>query len=233
MSKKIAIVEDDLDQRENYSDALRSEGYEVTAYADKDGALLGFSEDRPDLAILDVMLGDNHDAGFEICSELHRKYPTIPVIFLTARDSEVDRVEGLKLEAWDYLIKPITLEYLTVRVSSLFQIENRLTNQGEHFPTDNNSTFGELTINEISMTAHWQGKILDLTLTEFWLVEALAESAGEAFSYEALMPVTRQTIVEKNTINGHIRRIRIKFKRLDPEFNCIRNIFGVGYRWDC
>ena len=74
---------------------------------------------------------------------------------------------------------------------------------------------------------------MELTLTEFWLVEALAQSPGEAFSYESLMPVTRQTIVEKNTINGHIRRIRIKFKRIDPEFSCIRNVFGVGYRWEC
>ncbi|HIJ35121.1 MAG TPA: response regulator, partial [Gammaproteobacteria bacterium] len=99
MNRKIAIVEDDPDQRENYTDALRRQGYTIRAYGSKEEALLGFEEDLPDLAILDVMLGKNHDAGFEICTELHRQHPTIPVIFLTARDSEIDRVEGLRLEA--------------------------------------------------------------------------------------------------------------------------------------
>lgn len=232
MNRKIAIVEDDPDQRENYTDALRNQGYEVTAYASKEEALDGFKSSLPDLAILDVMLGENHDAGFELCSELHRAHPTIPVIFLTARDSEMDRVEGLRLEAWDYLIKPITLDYLIVRVSSLFRIEERLTHSPAHSTSDDIIS-GELVLNENAMSVRWKGKPIELTLTEFWLVEALAESPGDAFSYEALMPVTRQTIVEKNTINGHIRRIRIKFKRADPEFNCIRNVFGVGYRWDC
>ena len=230
MNRKIAIVEDDPDQRENYTDALRRQGYTIRAYGSKEEALLGFEEDLPDLAILDVMLGKNHDAGFEICTELHRQHPTIPVIFLTARDSEIDRVEGLRLEAWDYLIKPITLDYLTVRVSSLFSIEKRLT----HSNTPSSEIIcGPLTLNETALSVHWRGKPIELTLTEFWLIEALAQSPGEAFSYESLMPVTRQTIVEKNTINGHIRRIRIKFKRIDPDFNCIRNVFGVGYRWDC
>jgi two-component system, OmpR family, response regulator len=232
MNRKIAIVEDDPDQRENYADALRSQGYAITAYASKEEALRGFRETLPDLAILDVMLGENHDAGFEICTELHKQHPTIPVIFLTARDSEMDRVEGLRLEAWDYLIKPITLDYLTVRVSSLFRIEERLTHTSSHH-LSNDTICGELTLNETALTVHWQKEPLELTLTEFWLLEALAQSPGEAFSYESLMPVTRQTIVEKNTINGHIRRIRIKFKRIDPDFNCIRNVFGVGYRWDC
>ena len=230
MNRKIAIVEDDPDQRENYTDALRRQGYEITAYANKEDALAGFEENLPNLAILDVMLGENHDAGFEICTELHKKHPNIPVIFLTARDGEMDRVEGLSLEAWDYLIKPITLDYLTVRVSSLFRIEERLTHNSVE---QNDEAHGDLTLNETALSVHWKGKPVELTLTEFWLVEALAQSPGEAFSYESLMPVTRQTIVEKNTINGHIRRIRIKFKRIDPEFNCIRNVFGVGYRWDC
>lgn len=232
MNRKIAIVEDDADQRENYADALRSQGYEITAYASKEEALAGFDDDLPDLAILDVMLGENHDAGFEICTELHKKHPSIPVIFLTARDGEMDRVEGLSLEAWDYLIKPITLDYLTVRVSSLFRIEERLTHSPSPAPASD-TLCGNLALNESAMSVRWKEKPIELTLTEFWLVEALAQSPGDAFSYEALMPVTRQTIVEKNTINGHIRRIRIKFKRVDPDFNCIRNVFGVGYRWDC
>lgn len=232
MNRKIAVVEDDQDQRENYTDALRNQGYEVIAYASKNEALHGLNTNPPDLAILDVMLGEDHDAGFEICNSLQKTHPNIPVIFLTARDSEIDRVEGLRMEAWDYLIKPITLDYLIVRVSSLFRIEERLTHTTPH-NDPGNIVSGDLTLNENSMSVHWKGKPIELTLTEFWLVEALAESPGDAFSYEALMPVTRQTIVEKNTINGHIRRIRIKFKRSDPEFNCIRNVFGVGYRWDC
>ena len=105
MSRIIAIVEDDSDQRENYSDALESQGYVVQTYANKAQALEGFGSSLPDLAILDIMLEDEIDGGFDLCRELRQMSPQMPIIFLTARDSDIDRVSGLRLDAWDYITK--------------------------------------------------------------------------------------------------------------------------------
>ena len=107
MAKRIAIVEDDPDQRANYSDAITKKGYEVTAYASRQEALAGFDENLPDLVILDIILGDEVDAGFQLCRDLLARAPTLPVIFLTERINEIDKISGLRLGAWDYLPKPI------------------------------------------------------------------------------------------------------------------------------
>ena len=111
MAKRIAIVEDDPDQRNNYVDAIIKKGYEVYAYSNREQALQGFDNELPDLAILDIILGDEVDAGFEICRELLSKAPTLPVIFLTERIAEIDKISGLRLGAWDYLPKPISVSY--------------------------------------------------------------------------------------------------------------------------
>lgn len=228
--KRIAIVEDDVDQRENYADSLRNQGYEVETYENRPSAERAFRKSLPDLAILDVMLEDDHDAGFELCKMIKSIDPKFPVIFLTAREAESDRVSGLRLDAWDYLIKPITLEFLTVRISSLFRIADSIKDTSNEIK---DKVYGDLTVSESSMSILWKGKTLDLTLTEFWLIESLIAAPGKVISYEDLMQVTRQTIVEKNTINGHVRRIRGKFKLTDVGFNCIKNVFGVGYKWIC
>ncbi len=231
--KKITIVEDDKDQRENYADALRRQGYEVETFSNRPEAELAFDKKLPDLAILDVMLEDDHDAGFELCKKIRNINPKIPVIFLTARDAESDKVSGLRLDAWDYLIKPITLDFLAVRVSSLFRIADTLDNTNTPSNSKEQKVYGDLTIDEKSMTIFWQDSPLELTLTEFWIVESLVSHPGHVKSYDDLMQVTRQTIVEKNTINGHVRRIRGKFKQADKKFKCIKNVFGIGYRWNC
>jgi len=230
--KQIAIVEDDPDQKENYAAALRRQGYEVVTFSNRQEAEEAFAKELPDLAVLDVMLQDDHDAGFELCKKIRTINPKLPIIFLTARDAESDRVSGLRLDAWDYLIKPITLDFLAVRVSSLFRIADTLHERESQENTER-TEYGDLSIDESSMTIRWQGSILELTMTEFWIVESLASNPGHVRSYEELMQVTRQTVVEKNTINGHIRRIRGKFKEFDSGFNCIKNVFGVGYRWNC
>jgi two-component system OmpR family response regulator len=228
MARKIAIVEDDPDQRNNYADALTAHGYDVESYANRPQALAAFRNRLPDLAILDIMLDDEMDGGFDLCRELRSLSPNLPIIFLTARDSDVDRVSGLRLDAWDYLTKPVNLQFLAVRVSSLFRIAQALHAPGQ---THDTVTQGELTIDLESMSVKWCERPVNLTLTEFWIVEALARRPGHVKSYDALMQVTRQSYVEKNSINGYIRRIRNKFKELDPAFGCIQTVFGVGYRW--
>ncbi len=229
MSHTIAIVEDDSHQRENYADALKAQGHQVVVYPNKPTALAGFAEALPDLAILDIMLEDEMDGGFDICRELRHMSPQLPIIFLTARDSDIDRVSGLRLDAWDYITKPVNLQFLGVRVASLFRIANTLSHADDDAPVV--LKLGDLELNEASLSVSWKAQALNLTLTEFWVVEALAHHAGKVKNYEALMQVTKQSYVEKNTINGYIRRIRKKFNQIDDDFEHIETVFGTGYRW--
>ena len=228
MSRTIAIVEDDVDQRENYADALKSHGYTIQLYGNKPDASAGFQRSLPDLAILDIMLEDDMDGGFDLCRELRQRSPKLPIIFLTARDSDIDRVSGLRLDAWDYITKPVNLQFLAVRVSSLFRIASSVQNDADQ---PSALELGDLEIDQNSMSISWKGNLLHLTLTEFWLIEALARNPGHVKTYEALMQTTRQSYVEKNTINGYVRRIRKKFKEVDSGFSMIQTVFGVGYRW--
>jgi len=229
MTRHIAIVEDDADQRENYADALIANGYEVTTYANRPEAQAGMRQHLPDLAVLDIMLEDEVDGGFDLCRDLRAVAPKLPIIFLTARDTDIDRVSGLRLDAWDYLTKPVNLQFLTVRVSSLFRIVDTLHTQTTELEAI--LRLGPLQLDPNSMAVLWDGKEVNLTLTEFWLVQALARRPGHVKTYENLMQVTRQSYVERNTINGYVRRIRKKFKEVDPDFSMIQTVFGVGYRW--
>lgn len=229
MSRHIAIVEDDADQRENFADALTASGYTVTTYANRPEAQAGMRQNLPDLVVLDIMLEDEVDGGFDLCRDLRSIAPKLPIIFLTARDTDIDRVSGLRLDAWDYLTKPINLQFLTVRISSLFRIVDTLDTKTSEL--ESILRLGPLQLDPNSMSVAWDGKEVNLTLTEFWLVQALARRPGHVKTYENLMQVTRQSYVERNTINGYVRRIRKKFKEVDPEFSMIQTVFGVGYRW--
>ena len=229
--KKIAIVEDDEDQRENYADALKQHGYDVSTYPNRPLALAGMRENMPDLAMLDIMLEDEMDGGFDLCRDLRMLAPKLPIIFLTARDSDIDRVSGLRLDAWDYLTKPINMQFLTVRITSLFRIVDSLDNQETTFENEDVINRGSLFIDPSSMTITWKKQALSLTLTEFWLIEAMAKRPNQVKSYDNLMQITKQSYVERNTINGYIRRIRKKFTDIDAKFDRIETVFGIGYKW--
>ena len=228
MPTTIAVVEDDADQRDTYVDVLIANGYAVDAYADKASAQSGFRMTLPDLAILDIMLGQDMDGGFDLCMELRNRSQTVPVIFITARDSDVDRISSQRMMAWDYITKPVSLEFLVARVHALLSIANHLQSP-ESNPTT--LTINELEIDENSMSIQWQGERLNFTLTEFQIVESLARRPGHVKTYDALIDVTRQGLVEKNTINGYIRRIRSKFREIDTTFNRIQTVHGTGYKW--
>lgn len=229
MSTVIAIVEDEIDQRENYRDVLTAHGYEVRVYADRPSAEAGFERELPDLALLDIMLGEDMDGGFDLCMQLRNLSPTLPIIFLTARDSDADRISSQRMTAWDYITKPVSLEFLVARVHALLKISEQLKSA----PTESNSiSVGPLELNEDSMLVHWKGEPVSLTLTEFWIIESLTRKPGFVRTYESLSDVTRQGLVERNTINGYIRRIRNKFRDLDPEFDRIQTVHGSGYKWD-
>jgi len=232
MARKVAIVEDDFDQRENYRDALQKSGYEVETYANRPDALAGMRNNMPDLAILDIMLENEMDGGFDLCRDLRALSPTLPIIFLTARDTDIDRVSGLRLDAWDYLTKPLNMQFLSVRINSLFRIVDSLANENEEHEKSDTLLIDDLEINEDSMSIRWKGQELSLTLTEFWLIESMARHPGHVKTYENMMQITRQSYVERNTINGYIRRIRNKFKEIDADFKHIQTVFGVGYKWN-
>ncbi len=229
MTKTIAIVEDDPQQRAHYADALRRQGYRVTEYANRQQAQQAFAESLPDLAILDIMLGSEVGAGFDICRYLQERDAQLPVIFLTSRGNEVDKIYGLQLGAWDYQTKPVTFDYLIERIRSLFRIRERQT---VPVAAAQVLTLGRLTLDPAAMQASWGDETLALTPTEFDLLSVLLEKTTGA-SYDDLANATRQGVVENNTINTHIVHLRKKFRQLDPAFDCIRTKYGYGYHWVC
>lgn len=227
MAYTIAIVEDDTQQRMHYADALRGSGYSVAEYAGTEQALAGFDREPPDLAILDIILGSEVGGGFDVCRHLKAHYPHVPVIFLTTRGDELDKIYGLQLGAWDYQTKPVSLEFLITRVDSLFRIQQASSNHAAM-----STQQGDLEINRASMNVRWKGRQIDLTPTEFDILAALLDTP-EGASIEDLVRATRQGLVEDNTINTHILHIRKKFKKVDTGFNCIKTRYGFGYSWTC
>jgi two-component system OmpR family response regulator len=231
MHRTIAIVEDDPDQRQNYADALGRRGYEVWTFASRAEALRGFEDALPDLAILDIMLGEEMDGGFDLCRELLLRDPELPVIFLTSRADDIDRISGLRLGAWDYQAKPVSLAFLAERVGSLFRILDMKRGGATTAPA---TRIGDLVLDEDRLEASWKGTALPLTYTEFRLLaEIVARRGQRGASYDQLARATRQGIVENNTINTHVLHLRNKFRSIDADFDCIRSVYGFGYRWGC
>ncbi|MBH78945.1 MAG: DNA-binding response regulator [Gammaproteobacteria bacterium] len=230
MARTIAIVEDDPDQRANYADAITMKGYQVNAYASREEALEGFDEALPDLVILDIILGDEVDAGFQLCRDLLAKSPSLPVIFLTERINEIDKISGLRLGAWDYLPKPISLDYLAERISSLLRI-NEVRAENEEETSATAKRIGDLVLDQDALLVSWRGHRIDLSGTEFRMLAKLVRMPGHAVSYETLMNATMQSLVTNNTINTHMRNIRKKFEKVDQGFASIKSEYGFGYRW--
>ncbi|MGI9323397.1 MAG: response regulator [Pseudomonadales bacterium] len=231
MAKNIAIVEDDPDQRSNYIDAITTKGYGVVAYSSRKEALAGFETKLPDLAILDIVLGDEVDAGFEICRELLMKAPSLPVIFLTERIAEIDKISGLRLGAWDYLPKPISLTYLAERISSLLRINEARHKAGAGNGANTTKEVGDMSIDTEALLVSWKGQPINFSGTEFRMLTKLVKAPGHAVSYDVLMNATMQSLVSNNAINTHMRNIRKKFESIDPDFDCIKSEYGYGYRW--
>lgn len=227
MSRTVAIVEDDAPIRNNYADALRRQGYRVQTFANREDAMNAFRARVPDLVLLDIALGDEIDAGFEMCRELRSMSRKLPIIFLTARDSDYDAIAGLRLGADDYLTKDVSLPHIAARISALFR---RVEALGD--PTDQRleRTCGDLVIDPDRVVARWRGKGVDLTLTEFWIVNALTKIPGHVKTREQLMQ-DANVVVDDTTVTSHIKRIRKKFHALDPSFDSVETVYGMGYRW--
>jgi two-component system OmpR family response regulator len=227
MARRIAIVEDDPAIRANYTDAFRKHGYEVSAYASRIEAMAALATRLPDLALLDIGLGDEPDGGFTLCRELRALSSTLPILFLTARDSDFDAVSGLRMGADDYLTKDVSLPHLLARVSALFRRADLLSQPAQ---TEDILERGKLKLDKKRFSVAWEGKPVDLTLTEFWLVHALAKFPGHVKNRDQLM-AEAHIVVDDSTITSHIKRIRAKFASVDPGFACVDSVYGMGYRW--
>ena len=227
MAKRIAIVEDEAAIRDNYAEAFRREGYAVDAYDARQPALAAFDSRLPDLVVIDINLRDDVEGGFELCRELRSRAADLPIIFLTARDSEFDAVSGLRLGADDYLTKDISLPHLMARVAALFR---RLDAMQQPQAADSRLSRGDLDIDTERMTVHWKEQPVGLTLTEFWLIHSMARYPGHVKNRQQLMDAA-QAVLDDNTITSHIKRIRRKFIAIDADFDAIETVYGMGYRW--
>lgn len=226
--KKIAIIEDEKAIRENYTEMLTKQGYQVSGYASRPEAEIAFNDALPDLAIIDIGLGYEIDGGFALCQTLRSLSKTLPIIFLTARDSEIDTVCGLRMGADDYLTKDISLPHLAARIAALFR---RMEALEAPILEENIITRGKLKIDNKRMQVFWLDILLDLTVTEFWMVHSLTQRLGHVKSRNELMNDAK-IYVDDSTITSHVKRIRKKFIKLDPEFDCIDTVYGMGYRWE-
>ncbi|MCP5163202.1 MAG: proteobacterial dedicated sortase system response regulator [Hahellaceae bacterium] len=231
MKRAIAIVEDEPAIRANYCEALTRYGFDVTGYADRPSASIGFANTLPDMVIIDVGLADEAEGGFELCRSLRQQSATLPIIFLTARDNEVDEISALRLGADDYLTKSCSLQQLLARINALFRRMETVRQSSTAQPgTDECLKRGRLNLNLDRLSAHWNEHLLDLTVTEFWILHALVKHPGHVKNRTQLMDAAN-TVLDDNTITSHIKRIRRKFQELDDAFDAIQTAYGMGYRW--
>ena len=227
MAKHIALIEDEPAIRENYKAFLSKQGYNISTYGSRPEVLAGIDKQLPDMAVIDIGLQDEIEGGFDLCRELRQMAPHLPIIFLTARDSELDAISGLRLGADDYLTKDISLPHLSARITALFRRLDALHQPQELTQTIERSA---LSLDLDRLHACWQDQPLDLTLTEFWIVHALAKHPGHVKNRQQLMDAA-SVVLDDNTITSHIKRIRKKFNSIDKSFEGIQTVYGMGYRW--
>jgi two-component system, OmpR family, response regulator len=227
MKRTVAIVEDEPAIRDNYAAAFTREGYVVRTYPNRAQAMTAFAARLPDLAVIDISLEDEPEGGFELCRQLRALSAELPIIFLTARDSELDAVSGLRLGADDFLTKDLSLAHLIARVNALFRRVDALRR-----PTEATQIIrrGSLMLDSEKMQVEWNGQVVLLSLTEFWIVYALARHPGHVKNRQQLMDAAN-VVLDDNTITSHIKRIRRKFQAIEPAFDGVQTVYGMGYRW--
>ena len=177
--------------------------------------------------MIDIGLGDEPNGGFDLCRSLRAVSDTLPIIFLTARESDFDQVSGLMLGANEYLLKSTSLQLLLVRIDTFFRMLAALTQQHEN---DTVLERGPALINIDRKTVSWNGSDITATLTEFWIIECLAKHVGHLKTRDQLMNAAN-IVVDSATVNSHIKRIRKKFRVIDDTADPIKTEYGGGYRW--
>ena len=230
MTHTIALVDDDRNILTSISMALENEGFKVQTYIDAENALVGISRNLPDLAVIDIKMPRMD--GEELLKKL-RKKTTIPILFLTSKDEEIDELLGLKLGADDFIKKSggfsikVLIERIRVQLRKKTNIIDDSKNLIKH---------GKLVLDPAQLECEWNGKYLPekLTTTEFLIVKELAKRPGVIKERAHLMDIAykENTEIEDRTIDSHIKRIRKKFKKVDDKFSAIETRYGSGYRWN-
>jgi two-component system OmpR family response regulator len=235
--RQVLLVEDDDVLRRNYETLLTAHRLSVTACANKAEATTAFGKHAFDVIILDVTLEGAYEGGFELCQQFREKQKITPIIFLTERDEDHNRISGLRLGADDYLSKTISGAYLVARINALIRrIEALVGGAGESaIPTQESAILTQeggapLRIDDRLSRAYWNNTPLDLSLTQFWILKDLYEHKGQVRSTTELMRAASIT-VQPNTIVVHIKAIRDTIQVLTPKFGCIKSERARGYRW--
>ena len=226
----IALVDDDRNILTSVSLALEAEGYRINTYTDGVSALDGFKTTPPDLAILDIKMPRMD--GMETLRRLRQK-SALPVIFLTSKEEQIDELFGLKMGADDFIRKPFSQRLLAERVKAVLR---RASAKDGIVPKDADSKVlerGQLRMDPERHTCTWKNQLVTLTVTEFLILQALASRPGVVKSRNALMDAAYddQVYVDDRTIDSHVKRLRIKFRASDVEFDMIETLYGVGYRF--
>ena len=228
---KIALVDDDRNILTSVSMTLEAEGFEVETYADGQAALDAFNKRLPDMAVLDIKMPRMD--GMDLLQRL-RQRSSMPVIFLTSKDDEIDEVLGLRMGADDYVKKPFSQRLLVERIRALLRRQEALSGDAPEPEAETKIMVrGHLTMDPLRHAVKWKGRDVSLTVTEFLLLQALAQRPGFVKSRDQLMDVAYddQVYVDDRTIDSHIKRLRKKFNQVDPDFDMIETLYGVGYRF--
>ena len=229
---RIALVDDDRNILTSVSMTLEAEGFEVETYNDGQAALDAFNKKLPDMAVFDIKMPRMD--GMDLLQRVRQK-TAMPVIFLTSKDDEIDEVLGLRMGADDYVKKPFSQRLLVERIRALLRrqevMEADSLGEGEVGQT---LTRGDLTMDPLRHAVTWKGQDVSLTVTEFLLLQALAQRPGFVKSRDQLMVVAYddQVYVDDRTIDSHIKRLRKKMRMVDNEFTAIETLYGIGYRYN-
>lgn len=229
--RTVAVVEDEATIREAVCFALRREGYAPDAFDDGLNAWQAFERRLPDVAILDI--GLPRMDGLELCRRLRGLSEALPIIFVTSREDEFDRVLGLELGADDYLCKPFSMRELMARVKVLLRRAS-LAHNAARTEEERIITVGDLILDPLRLAASWKGTSVALTLTEFLLLQSLARRPGIVKTRDQLMEAAypERVSVTDRTIDSHIKRIRRKFETVDRAFDALESVYGAGYRYN-
>ena len=234
MSHVIALVDDDRNILTSVSIALQAEGFVTRVYSDGQTALKAISENPPDLGVFDIKMPRMD--GMELLRRV-REFSAMPVIFLTSKDDELDEALGLAMGADDYISKPFSQRLLIARIRALLRRQELAKGEATATRSEAEPTLlerGRLTMDPARHKVLWDGREVTLTVTEFMILEALAQRPGVVKTRNQLLDIAYQddVYVDDRTIDSHIKRIRRKFRAFDPQFDAIETLYGVGYRFE-